>query len=116
MTAVISILIILVALLLILVVLVQNSKGGGLASSFASSTQVMGVRKTTDVLEKATWTFAAVLFVLCLLSTTLSKPATSAAGVESDESLIRRKGVPTQQTPAPPANNAPVPAPTGPVK
>lgn len=101
MVAIISILIILVALLLILVVLVQNSKGGGLASSFASSTQVMGVRKTTDILEKATWTFAIVLFVLCLLSATMNKPATSAAGVESEESLARRKGVPTQQTPPP---------------
>lgn len=43
-----SILILLAAVLLILVVVIQNSKGGGLASGFASSNQIMGVRKTTD--------------------------------------------------------------------
>ena len=51
----ISVLIFIICVLLILIVLVQNSKGGGLASSFASSNQIMGVRKTTDFLEKATW-------------------------------------------------------------
>ena len=50
----ISVLIFIICVLLILIVLVQNSKGGGLASSFASSNQIMGVRKTTDFLEKAT--------------------------------------------------------------
>ena len=54
----ISVLIFIICVLLILIVLVQNSKGGGLASSFASSNQIMGVRKTTDFLEKATWTLA----------------------------------------------------------
>ena len=48
----ITILIFIVAILLILIVLVQNSKGGGLASGFASSNQVMGVRKTTDFWKK----------------------------------------------------------------
>ena len=51
----VSILIFIVCALLILIVLVQNSKGGGLSSSFASSNQIMGVRKTTDFLEKATY-------------------------------------------------------------
>ncbi|MDE7074841.1 MAG: preprotein translocase subunit SecG [Odoribacter sp.] len=55
-------------MLLILIVLVQNSKGGGLASSFASSNQIMGVRKTTDFLEKATWTLAGTMMVLCVLA------------------------------------------------
>lgn len=62
----ISVLIIVVCVLLSLIVLVQNSKGGGLASNFASSNQIMGVRKTNDFLEKATWSFAIVLVVLCL--------------------------------------------------
>lgn len=62
----ISVLIVIVSVLLILIVLVQNSKGGGLAANFASSNQVMGVRKTADFLEKATWTLAIVTFVLCL--------------------------------------------------
>lgn len=62
----ISILIFIVCILLILVVLVQNSKGGGLSSTFASSNQVLGVKKTADFLEKATWTLAITLLVLTL--------------------------------------------------
>jgi preprotein translocase subunit SecG len=63
------ILVFIVCILLILFVLVQNSKGGGLASSFSSSNQVMGVRRTTDFLEKATWTLAIALVVLSIGAT-----------------------------------------------
>ncbi len=59
-----TILIVLASILLTLLVLVQNSKGGGLASGFSSSNQIMGVRKTTDFLEKATWSLAAFIIVL----------------------------------------------------
>ncbi|MCT4636964.1 MAG: preprotein translocase subunit SecG [Bacteroidales bacterium] len=61
-----SVLIAIVSVILILIVLVQNSKGGGLASNFASSNQVMGVRKTADFLERATWTLAVALLVFSL--------------------------------------------------
>ncbi len=64
----ISILIIAVCVFLTLIVLVQNSKGGGLAANFSSSNQIMGVRKTADFLEKATWTLAGSLVVLCMLA------------------------------------------------
>ena len=64
-----SVLILIASVLLILIVLVQNSKGGGLASSFSSSNQVMGVRKTTDFLEKATWGLAGTVVVLCIVIT-----------------------------------------------
>ena len=64
----VSVLILIVCVLLILVVLVQNSKGGGLASNFSSSNQIMGVRKTADFLEKATWTLAIALLVLSMVS------------------------------------------------
>lgn len=47
--------IVLVSVLMIFVVLIQESKGGGLASNFSSSNAIMGVRKTTDFIEKATW-------------------------------------------------------------
>ena len=50
------------------IVLIQESKGGGLASSFASSNQIMGVRKTTDFLEKATWGLAIAMVVLSVVS------------------------------------------------
>ena len=73
----ISVLILLVCVILTLVVLVQNSKGGGLASNFAGSNQVMGVRKTADFLEKATWTLASALLILSVLaSMTIPKPNT----------------------------------------
>ena len=62
----ISVLILIASILLILIVLVQNSKGGGLASGFSSSNQIMGVRKTTDFLEKATWGLACTVIVLCI--------------------------------------------------
>ena len=65
---VVIVLIVAVAILLILIVLVQNSKGGGLASNFSSSNQIMGVRKTADFLEKATWTLSIVLLVLTFVS------------------------------------------------
>ncbi len=62
----IIVLIIIVSVLMVLIVLVQNSKGGGLASNFSSSNQIMGVRKTNDFLEKATWTLAIALLVLSI--------------------------------------------------
>jgi preprotein translocase subunit SecG len=68
MYAVIVSVIILIAVLLILVVLAQNPKGGGLSSQFGGSgaAQVMGVKKTSDILEKLTWGFAIAIFVLTL--------------------------------------------------
>lgn len=68
-----TVLAVLVSLLLVGIVVIQNSKGGGLAAGFSSSNQVMGVRKTTDFLEKATWYLAGTLVVLCVL-TTLALP------------------------------------------
>ena len=65
-----TILIIITCILLVFVVLVQNPKGGGLSSSFAggAGNQIMGAKKTTDFLEKATWTLAIILISLSLLS------------------------------------------------
>lgn len=91
MGTIISVLIVIVCILLILVVLVQNSKGGGLASSFASSNQVMGVRKTADFLEKATWTLAISLLALSLISTAYNKPTEGATNVSGTESVTRKK-------------------------
>ncbi len=63
----ITVLLFIVCVLLVLIVLVQNSKGGGLASNFQSSGQVMGVRKTTDFLEKGTWILAGALLFLSVV-------------------------------------------------
>lgn len=69
MTVIFVILIVLASVILGLIVLVQNPKGGGLAGNIAGfSNQFMGVKQTTDVLEKGTWIFAAVIGVLCLTS------------------------------------------------
>ena len=64
----IIVLILLASILMVGIVLIQESNGGGLASSFASSNQIMGVRKTTDFLEKATWGLAAFMVVFSILS------------------------------------------------
>ena len=64
----ITVLIVIAAVLLIFIVMIQNSKGGGLAAGFSSSNQVMGVRKTTDFLEKATWNLAGIVIVLCVVA------------------------------------------------
>ncbi len=63
-----TVLIVIFAILLVFIVMIQNSKGGGLAAGFSSSNQVMGVRKTTDFLEKATWSLATIVIVLCILA------------------------------------------------
>lgn len=78
-----AILIVLTCLLLILVIMVQNPKGGGLSSTFGGGNQVMGVKKTTDFLEKSTWVLSIALVVLCLLSTTAIPKGGSIQGVDA---------------------------------
>jgi preprotein translocase subunit SecG len=73
MLTLIIILIILACVVLGFFVLIQNSKGGGLASNFAGSNQIMGVRKTADFLEKATWILAGSIMVLCLFVAFMTK-------------------------------------------
>ncbi len=72
----IIIVIVILSVLLTLFVLVQNSKGGGLAAGFSSSNQIMGVRKTTDFVEKMTWGLVAAVVVLSIASVGIhnSKP------------------------------------------
>jgi preprotein translocase subunit SecG len=77
-----TILIVIASVLLILLVLVQNSKGGGLAAGFSSSNQIMGVRKTTDFLEKATWLLVSIVIVLSVATVGVHKK--DVAGVESE--------------------------------
>lgn len=82
----ISILILIVSVLMVLIVLVQNSKGGGLASNFSASNQVMGVRQTADFLEKATWSMAIGLLILSL-GATMAIPKFSAVEGQFDTEL-----------------------------
>ena len=86
------VLIVIVALLMCGIVLIQESKGGGLASSFSSSNQIMGVKKTTDFLEKATWTLAIAMVVLSVVSAGFVEKSSNV------EEIIELQ-VPTQQAP-----------------
>ena len=93
------ILILIVSVLLGLIVLVQNSKGGGLVSNFGGANQMMGVRQTTDFLEKATWTMAGILVVLCLISSvTLPKGSKEGTPKSEVESVV--PNLPTNEAPA----------------
>lgn len=73
------------AVLLVLVVLAQNSKGGGLSSQFggSGSSQLMGVKRTTDLLEKLTWGLAIALFVFALTSSFMVSDQVPEQGVTS---------------------------------
>ena len=88
--------IVFICVLLILVVLAQNPKGGGLSSQFGGSTsQLMGVKRTGDLLEKLTWGFAIALVVLTLATHTMV--GTSNEGTTSrsiNEERARQSQVP----------------------
>ena len=71
------ILIVIAAVLMIGIVLIQESKGGGLSSSFAGYNQVAGVRKTTDFIEKATWALAAAMVVISVICAWVAPTATA---------------------------------------
>ena len=105
------VLIIIACAILGFIVLVQNPKGGGLAGNIAGfSNQFMGVKQTTDVLEKGTWLFAGVIGALCLISTFFISGSSS-----SVEDRTKGLGTPTQQS-APvtnPGNGPAQPQPPG---
>ena len=86
------VLVILASILMCGIVLIQESKGGGLASSFSSSNQIMGVKKTTDFLEKATWTLAIAMVVLSVVSARFVEKS-------SNVKEIIELQAPTQQAP-----------------
>jgi len=94
----VSVLILIACVLLILVVLVQNSKGGGLAANFGSTGQIMGVRKTADFLEKATWYLAISLLALSLLSILVIPRGTNVGTTRDTE--LREKIETMQPVPA----------------
>ena len=105
MYTVIAILIVIASVILTCVVLVQNSKGGGLAANFASQNQIMGVRKTADVLEKATWILAVAMLVLCLGATALTPgkaKVENSNGTQLDPNAIKTTVPAKQQAPAMP--------------
>ncbi len=104
------VLLVLACVILGFIILVQNPKGGGLQGNVGTfGNQMMGVKQTTDILEKGTWVFASFIAVLCLASSLffgkVSKPSI----------LDKNLGVPQTEQKAP-AQSAPVqmPPPTKP--
>jgi preprotein translocase subunit SecG len=99
------ILIVLACIILGFIVLVQNPKGGGLSGSIAGfSNQFMGVKQTTDVLEKGTWIFATLIALLCLFSAFFIPKAGAGGPNFVNEVDTRQKATPN----APPANTVPL--------
>jgi preprotein translocase subunit SecG len=95
-----SILIIVASTLLILVVLIQNSKGGGIQSQFGAATQIMGVKRGTEFIEKATWGLAITVIVLSVLMAPKSSITQNTDG--GSESIAKKKAataITTQQAP-----------------
>ncbi len=100
MTIFFVILIIIACVFLGLIILVQNPKGGGLAGNVGGfSNQLMGVKQTTDVLEKGTWVLAIVVALLCLFSA-MFVPKAGATNQRVPEK-VNANSVPTQQVPQP---------------
>ena len=104
----ITILILIASIFLILIVLVQNSKGGGLASGFSSTNQIMGVRKTTDFVEKATWTLAGTVVILSIVASAFLPSANTGSHGSEIKDAIKKEipataqpGFETQQSTAP---------------
>ncbi|HMJ48894.1 MAG TPA: preprotein translocase subunit SecG [Ferruginibacter sp.] len=102
-----GILIIIASVILGLIVLIQNPKGGGLSGVLGGfSNQLMGVKQTTDVLEKGTWIFAAIVGILCLISPAFIPKGTT---TNTDDDLLKGAPVsPQTQRPAP-ANTTQLP-------
>ncbi len=99
------VLITIVCFLLVVVIMVQNPKGGGLSSSFGGSAQMGGVQKTSDFLDKSTWTLAAILIVLIMLSSLSFGGSLSDNGSKIIDNT--EKTAPTTKTPPAPVQNAP---------
>ena len=86
------ILVVIASVLMCGIVLIQESKGGGLASGFAENNAMLGVRKTTDFIEKATWGLAAAMVIFSIISVAfLQTPKAS-------ESAIMEQAIEQQAT------------------
>ncbi len=98
MTTALITLTIIASILLVLFVLIQNPKGGGLSQNISSSSQLFGVQKTTDILEKGTWVLIAAIV---LFSLAINFSITDAGKPTQVESKVKRK---IEQSSVPSAN------------
>jgi len=103
-----GILVIIASVVLGMIVLIQNPKGGGLSSSFGGfGNQIMGVKQTTDVLEKGTWLFAGIVGVLCIISPAFIPKDGGSTSPNKD--LLEGVSTKAPQPAAPAATTAPMP-------
>ncbi len=108
------IVILIISALLVLTILMQNSKGGGVNQAMGgASTQLMGVQKTGDILEKLTWGFAISILALCLSTSFLIDKGDGQNTLETEtirraneETVQTPQQAPAQQTPAQPETPA----------
>ena len=109
MLVVFGILIIVASVILGFIVLIQNPKGGGISGSLGGfSNQLMGVKQSTDVMEKGTWIFAAVVGILCLISPAFI-PKDGTGSSKNDDLLKGATSAPVQKAQPTPATTAPMP-------
>ena len=117
MLALFGVLIIIASIILGMIVLIQNPKGGGLSGTFGGvGNQLMGVKQTTDVLEKGTWIFAAIVGILCLVSPAFVPKDGANKGNDLLNNISTAPQQKTAPAPAPapaPANTATMPADSG---
>jgi len=107
------ILLIIICIALALFVLIQNPKGGGLAAGASGGTNMFGVQRTGDVLEKGTWILLALIVVVTLSITTVAQSGGGAASgdlkiQEQLDKTVTPSPLGTKGTPAPAATPAPV--------
>ena len=111
MTTLFAVLIIILCLVLAFFVLVQNPKGGGLVGSFGSlGTQVMGVKQSTDVMEKGTWVSMGLIAAICIISVA-TYPKMRRAAAPAAPAQQSAPAAPAPAPPAAPAPATPAPAP-----
>ncbi len=109
------ILLIIICVALGLFVLIQNPKGGGLATG-GSGSNMFGVQRTGDVLEKGTWILLALIVVLSLSVTTIAKTGGTTEGDSKIQEQLDKtptpsplgSGLPAPSTPAPANSTKPV--------
>ena len=105
-----GVLIIIASVVLGLIVLIQNPKGGGLSGTFGGfGNQLMGVKQTTDVLEKGTWLFSGIIGLLCLTSTFFISSKTASTTIDATAPATQQTA-PVNTLPTVPPANTPTPA------
>lgn len=107
MNILVVILIILVCLVLSFFVLIQNPKGGGLSGSFGGfGGQVMGVKKSTDAVEKMTW-YSILALVVIILASYFMTPTVVKSGEVTEDGKTKIGGNISAPPTAPPAQSVP---------